>query len=225
MGPRVKICCIQSEEEAELAVRFGASCIGLVGEMPSGPGPITDRAIRTIARSVPPGVATFLLTSRTDAMGIVDHVRTCETSVVQIVDENVERGVYDRLRAECPSIKIVQVVHVEDDSAIHRAMALQSRVDAVLLDSGRPSASTPELGGTGRTHDWTVSASIVSSVSVPVFLAGGLNALNVAEALHAVRPFGVDLCSGVRTNGSLDEEKLREFMRRTVAWRRDGHHS
>lgn len=214
MTPRVKVCCIQSESEAAMAVRHGASCLGLVGEMPSGPGPIPDETIRRVARRVPPGVATFLLTSRISADGIVDHVRSCGTHVVQLVREDVEPDAYRRLRLECPSVKIVQVVHVEDDGALGRARLLEDRVDALLLDSGRPSAPRPELGGTGRTHDWAVSARIVAATALPVFLAGGLRAANVRDAMRAVRPYGLDLCSGVRTDGALDEGKLAEFMGR-----------
>jgi phosphoribosylanthranilate isomerase len=85
-------------------------------------------------------------------------------------------------------------------------------VHAFLLDSGRPSLPTPEYGGTGRTHDWAVSAEFVRRSPHPVFLAGGLSAANVSEAIRRVRPFGVDLCSGVRTDGHLDPGKLRAFV-------------
>ena len=78
---------------------------------------------------------------------------------------------------------------------------LAARVDALLLDSGRPDAQVKTLGGTGLTHDWALSAEIVAQVDRPVFLAGGLRESNVAEAIAQVKPFGVDLCSGVRTEG------------------------
>jgi phosphoribosylanthranilate isomerase len=217
MRPRIKVCCIQTEEEADLAIRHGASCIGLVAEMPSGPGPIPDEAIRRIARATPPGVASFLLTSRTTADALVDHVRFCETNVVQLVDEGVDLDAYRQLRSEVPWVKIVQVIHVEDGAALGRARSLQSEVDALLLDSGRPQAPTPELGGTGRTHDWEVSARIVRDVRVPVFLAGGLRAENVGDAVRVVKPYGVDLCSGVRIDGALDEERLVDFVSRVPA--------
>ncbi len=87
-----------------------------------------------------------------------------------------------------------------------------TRFNAILLDSGRPNAAVPELGGTGRVHDWMVSRRVVEAVDVPVFLAGGLRAGTVAEAVAAVGPFGVDVCSGVRTNGRLDAGKLEAFV-------------
>jgi phosphoribosylanthranilate isomerase len=85
-------------------------------------------------------------------------------------------------------------------------------VDALLFDSGNPSLAVKELGGTGRVHDWSISRRIREQVNVPVFLAGGLNAGNAAEAARQVRPFGLDICSGVRTDGRLDESKLRAFV-------------
>jgi phosphoribosylanthranilate isomerase len=212
--PRVKVCCIPSEEEAALAVRLGASAIGLVSRMPSGPGPIPESRIRDIARTVPPGVATFLLTCETTAELIIEQQRVCRTTTLQLVDE-VEPGVYARLRDGLPGISIVQVIHVRDEDALRQAIAVAPVVDAILLDSGNPSLSTKELGGTGRVHDWALSRKIRDSVAVPVFLAGGLNPGNVAKAIIQVAPFGIDVCSGLRTNGKLDEAKLAAFMRGT----------
>jgi phosphoribosylanthranilate isomerase len=209
--PRVKVCCIASEDEAALAVRMGASGLGLVSRMPSGPGPIPEARIRDIAATVPPGVATFLLTCETTAEPIIAQQRFCRTSAVQLVDE-VEPGVHARLRDALPGISIVQVIHVRDDDALRRSVAVAAAVDAVLLDSGNPSLSTKELGGTGRAHDWAVSRRIRDSVGVPIFLAGGLNSENVGKAISQVAPFGVDVCSGLRTSGRLDETKLVAFM-------------
>ena len=210
--PKVKVCCIASEEEAALAVRMGASAIGLVSRMPSGPGPIPESRIRDIAQTVPPAVATFLLTCETTAKLIIEQQRFCRTTTLQLVDE-VEPGVHARVREALPGISIVQVIHVRDDDALRQSIAVAPAVDAILLDSGNPSLSTKELGGTGRVHDWTLSRKIRDSVAVPVFLAGGLNPGNVAKAITQVAPFGVDACSGLRTNGNLDETKLAAFMR------------
>jgi len=186
--------------------------------MPSGPGPIPESRIRDIARTVPPGVATFLLTSETTAELIIEQQRFCRTTTLQLVDE-VEPGVHAHLRDALPGISIVQVIHVRDDDALRQAIAVAPAVDAILLDSGNPSLSTKELGGTGRVHDWGLSRKIRDSVAVPIFLAGGLNAGNVAKAITQVAPFGVDVCSGLRTNGKLDETKLTAFMNATVTAR------
>ena len=211
LPPRVKICCIASEAEAALAVACGASAIGLVSRMPSGPGPIPDSLIRDIAETVPPAVATFLLTCETTAEPIIAQQRYCRTNTLQLVDA-VAEGVYDALRDALPGISVVQVVHVRDENAIREAVEVSAKVDAILLDSGQPTLAIKQLGGTGRTHDWEISRRLRDAVDVPVFLAGGLNPENVGRAISQVAPFGVDVCSGLRTNGRLDEMKLVQFM-------------
>ncbi|MCB0530112.1 MAG: phosphoribosylanthranilate isomerase [Saprospiraceae bacterium] len=209
--PRIKICCISSLEEARMAIEFGAAALGLVGHMPSGPGVISDDLIATIARSTPPAVATFLLSSETDAGAIIAHQQKVSTSTVQIVDA-LATGTYADIRAALPGIKLVQVIHVTDEASVDEACRIAPEVDALLLDSGNPALSVKELGGTGRTHDWSLSRRIVESVKAPVFLAGGLRPENVREAIDTVGPFGLDLCSGVRTNGQLDPFKLEKFF-------------
>lgn len=212
MLPKVKICCISSIEEARLAVQHGASALGLVGHMPSGPGVLTDELIAQIVPTVPPPIATFLLTSETTAVDIIAHQRRVHTNTIQLVDA-VSEGTYQLIRQSLPSVKIVQVIHVLDETSVDEALMAAQEVDALLLDSGNPKLTVKELGGTGRTHNWSLSRRIVEQSAVPVFLAGGLKAENVQEALDTVRPFGLDLCSSVRTNGQLDAAKLEAFFR------------
>jgi phosphoribosylanthranilate isomerase len=210
--PRVKICCISSTAEAKIAIEHGASAIGLVGRMPSGPGPIPDARIAEIARSVPPGIATFLLTSETTAGDIIRHHHATKTTTIQIVDRLTSGSLGD-IRSALPGVSLVQVIHVTGKDAVEEAMQAAGSADALLLDSGNTMLAVKELGGTGRTHDWSISRTIVSRVKVPVYLAGGLNADNVRRAVEQVAPFGVDVCSGVRTGGSLDPKKLDAFFR------------
>lgn len=213
--PRVKICCIASREEATLAVRAGASALGLVSEMPSGPGVISDEAIHAIARTVPPGVASFLLTSRQSAAAIAEQARRAGVNTVQLCDE-LQDDAYDALRAGLPGVGIVQVIHVAGREPLEQALRVARHVDALLLDSGDPSLPVKQLGGTGRRHDWGLSRAIRERVSVPLYLAGGLVPANVREAIETVGPFGLDVCSGVRTDGKLDGDKLAAFM--AAAW-------
>lgn len=211
MRPRVKVCCIASVEEARAAVECGAAAVGLVSEMPSGPGVIAEELIAEIAERVPPPVATFLLTCKQDARSIIAQQRRCRVNTLQLCDR-VPTEVYGELRAELPGVSLVQVVHVTGEESFEEALTVAPHVDALLLDSGNQSLVVKELGGTGRTHDWRLSRRIVEASTVPVFLAGGLRPANVAEAVSIVRPFGLDVCSGVRTEGRLDAEKLRRFF-------------
>ena len=210
--PRIKICCIQSVVEARAAVAHGADAIGLVSAMPSGAGIIADeRLIPEIAAAVPPPVATFLLTSLTDTDAIVAQHRRCRTGTIQLVDA-LTRGTHADLRRALPGIRLVQVIHVLDDASVAEALAAAPHIDALLLDSGNPKLAVKELGGTGRTHNWALSRRIVETCGKPVFLAGGLRPDNVAAAWTQVRPFGFDVCSGVRTHDHLDEQKLAAFF-------------
>lgn len=201
--------------EAQRAIDAGAAALGLVSKMPSGPGVIDEDRIRQIARLAPPPIATFLLTSLQDASAIIEQVRRCRVNTVQICDR-LTSGSHRDIREALPSVKIVQVIHVTGEQSIADAQAVAPHVDAILLDSGRPQATIKELGGTGRRHDWRISRTICERIDKPLFLAGGLNPENVAEAIAVVRPFGVDICSGVRTNNQLDADKLHKFAR-TVA--------
>lgn len=211
MVPRVKTCCISSVEEARMAVNHGASALGLVSDMPSGPGVIPESLIRAIAATVPPPVGTFLLTCLPDAEAIIAQQRRCRTNTVQICDR-VALEDYGLLRESLPGISIVQVVHVVGEASVEEAQRIARHVDAILLDSGNQSLPVKELGGTGRVHDWTLSRRIREAVAVPIFLAGGLHAENVADAIEQVRPFGVDVCSGVRTDDKLDPVKSAAFF-------------
>ncbi len=211
--PRIKICCIASVEEARAAIRAGASALGLVSSMPSGPGVIPESLIAEIAAAVPPPIATFLLTSSQDAGAIIAQQRRCRTNTVQLCDR-LTSGNYADLRGAMPGVSLVQVIHVTGEESLQEALSVAPHVDALLLDSGNQSLMVKELGGTGRVHDWSVSRRIREQVRIPIFLAGGLRPENVREAIQQVGPFGLDLCSGVRTAGRLDEEKLGRFFAR-----------
>ncbi|WP_022835416.1 phosphoribosylanthranilate isomerase [Salisaeta longa] len=209
--PRIKICCIQRPAEAREAVLAGANALGLVSAMPSGPGVIDEATARGIAAQVPPPVATFLLTSAQRPAAIIAQQQRIGATAVQLCDA-IDPSDDKALRRALPRTHLVQVIHVQGPAARAEAAAAAPHVDALLLDSGNPQAAVKELGGTGRVHDWAISRTIRDAVDVPVFLAGGLHAGNVAAAIAQVRPFGVDVCSGVRTNGMLDAEKVRAFV-------------
>ena len=209
--PFVKICCIADIDEARLAIGAGASAIGLVSAMPSGPGPIEEAAIAAIAAAVPHPTETFLLTALVDAEAIAEQQRRCGTTAVQLVDAVAEPELR-LLRRLLPTTRLVQVIHVTGPEAVDEARAAAPLVDTLLLDSGNPRLAVKELGGTGRVHDWDTSRRIRESVSVPVLLAGGLHPGNAREAFERVMPAGLDVCSGLRPNGRLDAGRLRGFF-------------
>ena len=211
LRPRVKICCMASVAEARLAIEHGASAVGLVSAMPSGPGPIPEELIAEIAATIPPGVSSFLLTCQQNVDAIVAQQRRTRVNTIQICDR-LPAGSYAQLREQLPGVSLVQVVHVTGPEAVEEAILIAPQVDAILLDSGNQSLPIKELGGTGRTHDWRLSREIRESIDVPLYLAGGLRPENVAAAIREVQPFGIDVCSGLRTEGRLDPQKLAAFF-------------
>lgn len=210
--PRIKICCISSIEEAGIAVQGGASVLGLVGRMPSGPGVIEDYEIREIADWAPPDISTWLLTSETSADAIIEHYHRVHTTGIQMVD-TLRQGTYQQIRKSLPGVELVQVVHIVNDESVEQAVSVSSHVDAVLLDSGNPDLNVKELGGTGRVHDWEISNQIRERINKPLFLAGGLTPENISRAIETVNPYGIDICTGVRSNGKLDILKLDKLVK------------
>lgn len=208
---KVKICCIQSIVEAQIAIENGAFAIGLVSKMPSGPGVISESKIREIAKWAPDNIKTVLLTSLQNTDEIIEQHKYCGTDVLQLVDSQ-DIKTYRILKKELSNVELMQVIHIIDDNSITEAIEISKYVDMLLLDSGNPNFRTKELGGTGKTHNWQISSEIVNQVHIPVFLAGGLNPDNVDDVINSVKPYGVDVCSGVRTNGELDRKKVTELI-------------
>lgn len=195
-----------------MAIDAGASALGLVGPMPSGPGIISNEMIAKIAKTVAgQAVETFLLTSETTVDGIYNQYQKVKTTTIQLVDE-IEKNGHARLKELLPEVKLVQVLHVLDEKIIGEAERLMYEVDALLLDSGNPNLRIKTLGGTGNTHNWEISKRIVTNSKIPVWLAGGLKPENVQEAIKTVQPYGLDLCSGVRMNGNLNKDKMLSFF-------------
>ena len=134
-----------------MAIRYGASAIGLVSEMPSGPGVISEDTILEIAEYTPPGISTFLLTSKQSIDDIIEQHRRCRTNAIQLCDR-LMIGTHTDLKKALPGIKIVQVVHVNGEESIKEAKDAAKGADAILLDSGNQNQNIKELGGTGKTE-------------------------------------------------------------------------
>lgn len=210
-NPLVKVCCITSLTEAKLALDTGADMLGLVSEMPSGPGVISLKRIGEITRALSPETRTVLLTSKLKCHEILDQHKAVQTWGIQLVDQ-LPVGELIMLRKMLPGTPLIQVIHVQGKASISQVLTYENMVDFILLDSGNPGAVQRKLGGTGKTHDWHISREICQQSRLPVFLAGGLNPDNIIDANIAVHPSGFDVCSGVRTQGYLDLNKLNKFI-------------
>ncbi len=213
--PKIKICCITNKSDLRIALDAGVDALGFVSKMPSGPGVISDLEIKELIRFVPKTITSFLLTSLTDPWQIISQIEYCGTNAAQLCNYVGIEDLHE-IRSSLPDIKIMNVVHVNtyDDIALAKQYALNG--DFLLLDSGKPKADIQILGGSGIPHNWNISAEIVERVKIPVWLAGGLNAENVKEAIGKVKPYGIDVCSGVRKNGALDAAMLKEFLEQII---------
>jgi len=151
------------------------------------------------------------LQARSEVADIIEQQRFCRTNTIQICD-HLSLGTHRDLRDALRGIGVVQVIHVTGPESVEEAACVAPHVDAILLDSGNQKLAVKELGGTGRTHDWTLSRAIRERIEIPLFLAGGLTPENLGQAIEEVHPFALDVCSGVRTDGKLDATKLKRFF-------------
>lgn len=208
---KVKVCCIASPDEARLAVSFGVAAVGMVDETPSGEGRIPVETIAEIVQAVPRTTGTFVLTVTTDVDRLEALYRTTGVNTVQLWDP-LQPEEYERLREKAPGIFIAQSIHVMDDEALNAAREIARHVDALVLDSGDSEPPFRWQNPAGQTHDWELSRRISEVIHLPILLAGGLTQDNVGQAVRVVRPYGVDVCSGVRKDGRLDRSLLVAFL-------------
>ena len=156
-----------------MALEAGADWLGLVSEMPSGPGVISLDKITEIVEGLPSETRTVLLTSKLSFDEIFAQHHLVKTWGIQLVDR-IPRTELEQLRKALPKTHLIQVIHVRGKASLSEALSYERLVDAILLDSGNPDASDKTLGGTGKTHDWDISKQICAKSSLPVLLAGGL---------------------------------------------------
>lgn len=206
---RVKICGITSFEEARMAIGCGADAVGfLVGLNYPTDDEIDAVAAKEIIASLPPFVSSVLVTHRKELDWVVDACQRVGCSTIQLHGDFALEQI-PLLRAKLPYARIIKAVHVVDSNSATIAAAVAPRVDAVLLDT----RTETRIGGTGVTHDWSISRRIAEEIGKPVILAGGLNPGNVREAILKVRPFAVDVNSGVENpDGSKSLDKIKAFI-------------
>jgi phosphoribosylanthranilate isomerase len=205
----IKICCIETEEDRARALQDGVTSLGFVAEGLTPPYLVSIPRAATLREGLPRRIEAVLLTAETCAETLVSQARDMDADAIQLC-RPVSPQTLAHLRTALPGVRLIGVIHMGDPGGPDRAAAIAESVDIVLLDSG--SLQTSELGGTGRTHDWKESARVRDVVRGELWLAGGLRPDNVGAAITLVRPDGVDVCSGVRTNGRVDPAKVRAFV-------------
>jgi phosphoribosylanthranilate isomerase len=206
----LKICGIQTPAEADAAISAGATALGvLLGLTHVAEDQVTEDAARDIIRAIDSRAETVLVTHLLDQGRIAALAAAIGARAIQVHDDLPPEGMR-RLRALAPRRRLIKAIHVTGPEALGKVAAYAGLADALLLDS----RTADRLGGTGRTHDWSLSRAIVRASPVPVYLAGGLRPGNVRAAIEAVRPAGVDVNSGVEDlTGAKDPVAMRDFLR------------
>jgi len=209
----VKICGIRRHEDALIAAELGADAIGLlVGQRHNSPDFISAAVAREISRTLPPSVEAVLVTHITEVDEIERLLRQSGITAVQLHSEITADSVAN-LRTRFPDLKVFKSVHVISAESVRYPEGFSKVVDGFVLDT--INVATDQVGGTGKTHDWSISRKIVERFpDIPIILAGGLNSKNVRSAIESVHPFGVDVNSGTKgSDGFKDARKMREFIR------------
>ena len=206
---RVKICGIQTLDEAMAVIDAGADALGFHVELEHAKNPIGSATLNAIISRLPPFVSTVVVTTETDPKKLSRIARATGANTLQLHGD-IEPDAVRAVKALMFYLKIYVAVHAGSD-AYEKAKSFGDSADAILLDS--PKSETGARGGSGKTHDWTASREIVDSLSLPVILAGGLNPENIADAIRAVQPYAVDVNSGVSNpDGTKDLERVRLFI-------------
>lgn len=208
---RVQIAGVSSLEEALALEKAGADALGFTVRLPEGiHDGLTEAKARSIVAALPPFITAVAITYAGSAREAVDLCRYLGVGAVQLHGE-FPAGELEMLRAAMPHLKIILPVLVTGAEAVQEARVLERRVDALILDTYDP--ATGRRGATGKTHNWRISRQIVEAVRAPVILAGGLTPENVAEAIAVVRPWAVDVHTGVEdSDGRRNLRKMRAFI-------------
>jgi len=206
---RIKFCGTASLADMRCAIDAGCDAVGFImGVTYQSADVVTPAEAAKMIRELPPFIEPVAVTHLRETEDLIRLVRDSRCTTLQIQD-TVEPSGIPVIRDALPYLKIVKAVHVTDESAIRTAKRYEPYADALILDT----RTRERIGGTGIPHDWNISATIVANSAIPVILAGGLTPENVTEAIRRVRPYGVDVHSGVKKDGVRSPERTLAFAR------------
>lgn len=202
---RVKICGVTNHTDLRAVERAGADAVGVIAGVPvDSPRAVSLDAAAELLGAAPPFLTTTLVTMPESVEKAVEAAETVDPDVLQLHTDSPPAEL--RSIREAITGKLVAVV---DAAEPERVRTIAPAVDGVLIDSIDDDGG----GGTGETHDWDATSEVVSTLDVPVILAGGLTPDNVAVAVGTVRPFAVDVATGVeRSGGRKDHDAVRAFV-------------
>lgn len=208
---RIQVAGVSSLEEALFLERLGVDALGFTVRLPEGVHDgLTEAKARSIIQALPPFVTSVAITYVSEARSALELARYLGVTALQLHGD-FPASELEMVRVAAPHLKIIRAVSVVGSEAMAVARSWERRVDALILDTYDP--ATGRRGATGKTHDWMLSAEIVRNVRVPVILAGGLTARNVADAIRTVNPWAVDTHTGVEdAQGRRDFAAMEAFV-------------
>ncbi|HDS45870.1 MAG TPA: phosphoribosylanthranilate isomerase [Methanomicrobia archaeon] len=205
----VKICGVTNAEDARLVLESGADLLGMIVDVPvASPRKISLDSAVEIAHALNNEIDLVAVMMPRTVQEVERIVRRLEPVAVQL--HGFESNAFlHAVRTAVPDVKVIKTVHLDEIGAIHGGLPEPEYLDFLLLDT-----VSHQLGGTGKTHNWATSARLVEESTVPVLLSGGLSPSNVRDAIRAVKPYGVDVASGVESSpGRKSREKIELFVR------------
>ncbi len=208
MKVKVKICGITSNEDLVTAIEAGADAVGFVVNVSSSPRNLTIEKAERLMRNTPVFVKNVVVTVPKRLGELVEIYERLRPDILQIHGHNLSDSV---IREKLANTRLIRAIQVKSVHAVDEAVKTANTFDAVLLDTFVPD----KFGGTGEVHDWELSKHIRLKVHPkPLILAGGLNPENVQDAVRVVKPYAVDVSSGVESQpGIKDSKKVFEFIK------------
>ncbi len=212
---KTELCGIRNEEDLRIALDADPDAIGLlVGRRHASNDFISVETARALCALLPPFVQPILITHLSEPDEILDIFRAIGPMTIQLHGETTPQQAAILRKELAPSVKIMKSVWLSQTNGYAELSAYLPHVDAFFIDSRNP--ETDQVGGTGLLNDWDLAARFVQESPVPVMLAGGLSPENVADAIRKVRPYGVDVNSGLRAlddRTKIDPARCRAFVR------------
>ncbi|MFW6117327.1 MAG: phosphoribosylanthranilate isomerase [Thermoproteota archaeon] len=205
---RVKICGITSREDLEMVVEAGADAVGFVVDVPHSQRNISIRKANRLIESTPVFVGSVAVIVPEGLHHLRQLCQDLRPSLFQI---HGKKQLYREIREDLPGIRVIGAIKAKKDFSPQETQTSTQIFDAVLIDSHLPGRQ----GGTGRVHDWRISKRVKELLHPkPLILAGGLSLDNIKRAVQTVRPYAVDVSTGVESKpGIKDQKKVNRFIK------------
>ena len=206
----VKICANKNINDAKMCIEAGADFLGiLVGQKHDSTDFIDKYTAKEMVNFSKRKIKTVLVTHLINSDKIIELSQFIGNDVIQL-HSNIDESEVEKIVKALPNIKLIRLIHISQKGQICTNYKTMKYADYYLLDSFN--LETNQVGGTGLIHDWNIDRELIEKLNKPTFIAGGLTPKNVASAIKAAKPGGVDVNSGCKLNGIKNERLVKEFV-------------